>query len=69
MVHKDFKTRACSNKEMKIIIVNNKDEVVGLKEREDLDATRDIYRVWRIRLIMLPFIRILQTENLKRIVA
>ena len=64
MVHKDFKTRACSNKEMKIIIVNNKDEVVGLKEREDLDATRDIYRVWRIRLIMLPFIRILQTENL-----
>ena len=37
--------RACNKKKMKIAIVNNKDEVIGFKERGYLDNSRDIYRV------------------------
>ena len=36
---------------MKIIIVNDRDEVIGSKERESLDYSRDIYRVSALWII------------------
>ncbi len=36
---------------MKIIIVNDKDEIIGAKERESLDYVKDIYRVSALWLI------------------